>query len=65
MTFLVRIASKAFNWARLFGRPRHQKNARAARALLQKLSRFESEGAIIAYLRKVNPYIFLFTPKLT
>lgn len=58
MPLLIRLASLAFNWARLFGKPKHRKNVRAARALLAKLKGFQSEGAIIAYLRKINPLVF-------
>lgn len=52
------MASMAFNWARLFYKPKHRKNIRSARALLKKLSRFDNEGAIIAYLRKIDPLLF-------
>lgn len=58
MTFLVRSASRAFNWLRLFGKPKHSRNVKTARAALRKLAAFDHEGAIIAYLRKINPFVF-------
>lgn len=50
--------SRIFNSLRLLGLRKHKRQIHSARTLLKKLSRFEHEGAIITYLRQINPYVF-------
>jgi restriction system protein len=54
---LVRFASRLVNAVRLVGRRRHQRNVATSRRLLALLSTFPHEGAVINYLRKVDPFV--------
>ncbi|MFK4705740.1 restriction system protein [Roseateles asaccharophilus] len=54
---LVRTASRLVNWVRLVGHRRHRRNVRQSRLVLERISGFEHEGAVLAYLRKVDPYV--------
>lgn len=37
---------------------RHRRNIRNAKNVLSKIRSFEHDGQIIAYLKKINPYVF-------
>lgn len=50
LLFLVLVFYKKFN--------RHRHNRKKSKKLLKKLNTFDSDGAIINYLRKINPYVF-------
>lgn len=50
-------ASRFVNGARLLGSPRHRHNVRRSRQLLARLAELPHEGAVINYLRKVDPYV--------
>lgn len=52
------LLSKLRNWWRLLGRLRHQRNIRTARRVLARLARLDSEAAVLAYLRKIDPLVF-------
>lgn len=52
-----RFASRAVNRLRLLGHRRHRRNVLTSRVVLRRLAAFEHEGAVIAYLRKVDPYV--------
>lgn len=54
---IVRFASRLANGARLLGRPRHQRKVAASRRLLTLLATFQHEGAVINYLRKIDPFV--------
>lgn len=54
---LVRLASRLVNGVRLLGRRRHQRNVASSRRLLALLATFPHEGAVINYLRKVDPFV--------
>jgi restriction system protein len=57
MSKVLRALSRAVNAVRLFGHRRHRRNVRQSRVLLRRLAGFEHEGAVLAYLRKVDPYL--------
>ena len=54
---VIRFASRLVNGVRLLGRRRHKRNVATSRQVLQLLSSFGHEGAVINYLRKVDPYV--------
>jgi restriction system protein len=54
---LVRFASRLVNGVRLLGRRRHQRNIATSKRLLALLATFPHEGAVINYLRKVDPFV--------
>lgn len=39
-------------------KPRHRWNIRQARKVLAKVRTFEHDGQIVAYLKKIDPYVF-------
>ena len=50
--------SNIINSVRLWGQKKHKKNIQISKKVIKKLSEFESNGQAIAYLRKINPYVF-------
>lgn len=54
---LVRFASRLVNGIRLLGKRRHRRNVATSRRALALLATFPHEGAVINYLRKVDPYV--------
>ncbi|MEJ6002748.1 restriction endonuclease [Paucibacter soli] len=54
---MTRFASRMVNGIRLIGHRRHKRNVKTSRVVLAKLASFEHEGAVINYLRKVDPYV--------
>ena len=57
MAPLVRVASRVVNGARLWGRRRHGSNVAYSRVVLARLTALPNEGAVINYLRKVDPFV--------
>lgn len=55
---LARALSKALNWIRLWGKPRHRRNVEASRRVLARLAQLPDEARALAYLRKIDPYLF-------
>jgi len=54
---LVRFASRLVNRIRLIGRHRHRRKVLASRRVLTQLAALQHEGAVINYLRKVDPFV--------
>lgn len=54
---LVRFASRVVNGVRLWGRRRHCSNVAYSRLLVRRLAALQHEGAVINYLRKVDPFV--------
>lgn len=50
-------ASRFVNGVRLLGSRRHRRNVRRSRKVLERLAELPHEGAVINYLRKVDPYL--------
>lgn len=56
--FLVKWLSIAYNAIRLIGSKRHKRNIAKSKAILDKLAGFTNDGQSLAYLRKIDPYVF-------
>jgi restriction system protein len=54
----MRWASQAINAFRLMGSRRHKRNIKKSHALIKLFSSFDHDGAALAYLRKIDPYVF-------
>ncbi|MFK5892277.1 MAG: restriction endonuclease [Pseudomonadota bacterium] len=39
-------------------KPKHYRQIKKADLILQKLHKFDNDGAVLSYLRKVDPYVF-------
>lgn len=59
---LIKYISKFFNRIKLIGKIRHLYRIRKARSVINKLKEIaktpDSNGKIIVYLRKINPFVF-------
>lgn len=55
---LVKLCSKLINGLRLWGHGQHKRNIAKSKAILKRLSGLEHDGQALAYLRKIDPYIF-------
>lgn len=59
---LLRWLSQAINSVRLRGNAKHKRNIAKSHTVIERLSAFDNDGAALAYLRKIDPLVFLFTP---
>lgn len=52
---IITITAWIYSW---FGPGRHARRRKKARRISQKIQSFKEDGAIIAYLRKIDPFVF-------